>query len=47
VKWLEGVAERFKAVTFHDSQKVKMLPGDEANELGPNPGSNRTAVAER
>ena len=26
----KGVAERFKAVSFHDSQKVKMLPGEEA-----------------
>jgi predicted DNA-binding transcriptional regulator YafY len=26
----KGVAERFKAVRFHDSQKLKALPGDEA-----------------
>jgi len=25
VKWLEGVAERFSAISFHDSQKVKPL----------------------
>ena len=30
LKAKKGVAERFNAVTFHDSQKVKMLPGDEA-----------------
>ncbi len=25
MKWLEGVAERFSAISFHDSQKVKPL----------------------
>ena len=30
LKAKKGVAERFNAVTFHDSQKVKMLPDDEA-----------------
>jgi len=30
LKAKKGIAERFKAVTFHDSQKVKMLPDDEA-----------------
>jgi predicted DNA-binding transcriptional regulator YafY len=30
LKATKGVAERFKAVIFHDSQKVKMLSGDEA-----------------
>ena len=26
----KGIAERFKAVSFHDSQQVKCLPHDEA-----------------
>jgi predicted DNA-binding transcriptional regulator YafY len=26
----KGIAERFKAVSFHDSQQVKFLPHDEA-----------------
>jgi len=30
LKAKKGVAERFNALTFHDSQKVRMLPGDEA-----------------
>jgi len=30
LKAIKGIAERFKMVCFHDSQKVKMLEGDEA-----------------